>query len=151
MKIGIADTTFARFDMGSLAETVIKEKSDHEPVRYTVPGFKDLAVAAKKLIEEENCGIVLAFAYSGKEEIDKQCAAEANIGLMQAELLTNTHILKVFVFEDERESDLELKDLITDRVTKHTVNAIKLLEGKTALKVNAGSGKRQGSNHVGAL
>jgi len=151
MKIGIADTTFARFDMGSLAETTIKQNSNHEPVRYTVPGFKDLAVTAKKLIEEENCSIVLAFAYSGKEEIDKQCAAEANFGLMQAELLTNKHILKVFVFEDERENESELKELIKDRVFKHTINAIKLLEGKTALKVYAGSGKRQGSTDAGVL
>ena len=38
MKIGITDTTFARVDMAEIAIKVIKENSDIEIVRYTVPG-----------------------------------------------------------------------------------------------------------------
>ena len=151
MKIGIADTTFARFDMGSLAEKTIKNNSEHEVVRYTVPGFKDLAVASKKLIEENHCDIVIALGYSGKEEIDKQCASEASLGLISAELMTNKHILKVMVYEDERENEEELKKLIEDRVVKHAKNALALLKGKDSLRESAGKGKRQGSEDVSEL
>lgn len=58
-RIGIADTTFARVDMGAAAISAIKKEASIEIVRYTVPGIKDLPVAAKKLIEEEGCEIVL--------------------------------------------------------------------------------------------
>ena len=51
--IGIADTTFARVDMARAAISVIKKESSAEIVRYTVPGIKDLPVAAKKLLEEK--------------------------------------------------------------------------------------------------
>ncbi len=51
-KIGIADTTFARYDMGSLAEKIIEDNISAKVVRYTVPGVKDLPAAAKKLFEE---------------------------------------------------------------------------------------------------
>jgi len=43
-------------------------------IRRTVPGFKDLAVAAKKLIEEDGCRIIVALGMPGKEEVDKVCA-----------------------------------------------------------------------------
>ena len=60
MKIGIADTTFARVDMAKFAIGIIKKNSNAKIERYTVPGFKDLPVACKKLIEEDNCDIVIA-------------------------------------------------------------------------------------------
>ena len=50
MKIGVADTTFARVDMARFAIDTIKKNSDAKIIRYTVPGFKDLPVACKKLI-----------------------------------------------------------------------------------------------------
>jgi len=47
-KIGIADTTFARYDMAKSAIDEIKKNvSGITIVRYTVPGMKDLPVAAK--------------------------------------------------------------------------------------------------------
>ncbi|MDI6640477.1 MAG: 6,7-dimethyl-8-ribityllumazine synthase, partial [Methanocellales archaeon] len=57
MRVGIADTTFARVDMGTIAMEELKRNASVRIERYTVPGVKDLPVAAKKLIEERNCDI----------------------------------------------------------------------------------------------
>ena len=80
-KIGIADTTFARIDMARFAIGIIKKNSGHKIERYTVPGFKDLPVACKILIEKYKCDIVMAFGMAGTMEIDKQCSHEASLGL----------------------------------------------------------------------
>ena len=52
MKIGIADTTFARVNMADFAINTIKKNSKHKIERYTVPGIKDLPVACKILFEK---------------------------------------------------------------------------------------------------
>ena len=50
IKVGIADTTFARVDMASAAIKRLNElTSKIKIIRYTVPGMKDLPVACKKL------------------------------------------------------------------------------------------------------
>src|SRR3989338_266614 len=146
MRIGIADTTFARVDMGKIAvETFHKQKLKTKIERYTVPGFKDLPVAAKKLIEEYGCDIIIALGWVGKENIDERCAQEAGMGLINAELMTNKHILKVFFHEQEAPGDYKKqKKIATDRVEKHTLNALALLRGKEALSTFAGKGRRQG-------
>ncbi|HIP58403.1 MAG TPA: riboflavin synthase, partial [Archaeoglobus profundus] len=46
-KIGIADTTFARIDMGKIAIDELRKICSLPYERYTVPGIKDLPVAAK--------------------------------------------------------------------------------------------------------
>ncbi len=119
--------------------------------RSTVPGMKDLPVAAKKLIEEHQCEIVLAFGWVGKEEIDETCAHEANTGLITAELMTNTHILKVFVHEREAGDEKRLREIACDRAAKHALNALALLKGKEELAAFAGKGRRQGGGDAGAL
>ena len=48
MKIGIVDTTFSRINMGKIAIDELKRISSIPYERYTVPGIKDLPVAAKK-------------------------------------------------------------------------------------------------------
>ena len=157
MRIGIADTTFARVDMAKVAlDTIDKEKGNYseldlEVERYTVPGFKDLPVAAKLLIEKYNCDIVLAFGWAGRAEIDETCAHEANLGLIQAELMTNTHILKVFIHERESEDKNELVEVAIDRARKHTINALDLLKGKEVLSSFSGKGRRQGYSDEGGL
>ena len=152
MRIGIADTTFARVDMAAAAiEVIRKENSSVEIERYTVPGFKGLAVASKKLIEEYGCDIVLAFGWVGGKEIDERCASEANIGLIQAELMTNKHILKVFFHEQEARDEAKQKEIALDRARKHVYNALMLLKGKEALTSLAGKGRRQGYGDAGAL
>jgi len=143
-KIGIADTTFARIDMASFAIDTIKKNSDAKIARYTVPGFKDLPVACKKLIEEDKCDIVIALGMAGKAPIDKQCAHEASLGLQNAQLMTNKHILEVFVHMDEAKSEKGLYQIAKNRAEKHALNAIALLRGKTELTKYAGMGRRQG-------
>ena len=60
-RIGIADTTFARYDMAKSAVDELKSNATgFKIVRYTVPGIKDLPVACKKLFEEQDCDIVMA-------------------------------------------------------------------------------------------
>src|SRR3989344_470771 len=149
VKIGIADTTFARVDMAKFAIDEIKKSADAEIVRYTVPGFKDLPVACKKLIEEYKCRIVIALGMAGKMPIDKQCAHEASMGLQQAQLMTNTHIIEVFVHADEAKNDKELFEIAKNRASKHALNALALLKGKSALAKNAGMGLRQGKDDEG--
>ena len=108
MRIGICDTTFARFDMGAAAIDELKNNAtDLTIIRQTVPGVKDLPVTAKILIEEENCDIVMALGMPGPMEKDKVCAHEASTGLINAQLMTNKHILEVFVHEDEEDNPEE--------------------------------------------
>ena len=53
-KIGIVDTMFASVDMFAIAKQAIISKDKTIQIeRYTVPGVKDLAVACKKLFEEQ--------------------------------------------------------------------------------------------------
>lgn len=149
--VGVADTMFARYDMGGLAIDTLEEHSDVSIERYTVPGFKDLPVAAKKLIEEHDCDIVIALGMAGSADVDKTCAHEASQGLIQAELDTNTHIIEVFVYEDEAKNPSGLKEIFEDRVVEHAKNTLKLLEGKEALMPHAGEGVRQGHEDAGSI
>ncbi|MFB6166885.1 MAG: riboflavin synthase [Candidatus Nanohaloarchaea archaeon] len=150
-KVGVADTMFARYDMASLAVETLTENSDVEIERYTVPGFKDLPVAAKKLVQEQGCDIVIALGMAGSADVDKTCAHEASQGLIQVELDTNTHVLEVFVYEDEAKNPAELEDIFEDRVKRHAENALKLLEGREALTPRAGEGVRQGGEDAGPI
>jgi riboflavin synthase len=150
-KVGVADTMFARYDMGALAIETLNEHGDVAIERYTVPGFKDLPVACKKLIEEYDCDTVIALGMAGSADVDKTCAHEASQGLIQTELETNTHIIEVFVYEDEAKNREELADIFEDRVIEHAKNSLKLLDGKEALTPHAGQGVRQGHDDAGTI
>ncbi|MBI2652944.1 riboflavin synthase, partial [Candidatus Woesearchaeota archaeon] len=130
-RIGIADTTFARVDMAKFVIDVIKKNSNAEMIRYTVPGFKDLPVACKRLFEEDKCNIVIALGMAGSKPIDKQCAHEAALGLQAVQLMTNKHILEVFVHMDEAKTEKEIYNIAKNRAEKHALNALALLRGKT--------------------
>ncbi|MDR0900592.1 MAG: riboflavin synthase [Methanobrevibacter sp.] len=151
-KIGICDTTFARFDMGSAAIDELKmNATDLNIIRKTVPGIKDLPVASKKLIEEEGCEIVMALGMPGPMEKDKMCAHEASTGLIKAQLLTNTHILEVFVHEDEEKKDEDLKELMENRARDHAKNLIKMIFKPKQMEREAGKGVREGKEDAGPL
>lgn len=151
-KIGIADTTFARYDMAKSAiDELKKNASGITIVRYTVPGMKDLPVAAKKLIEEKECDIVMALGMPGKENIDKTCAHEASQGIIQAQLATNKHIIEVFIHEDEAETDKELAKLMDRRAREHALNVINLLFYPERLTKMAGTGQREGYDDAEAI
>ena len=149
-RIGIVDTTFSTVNMGDIAiDELRKQGTGFKIIRRTVPGFKDLAVECKILIEREGCDIVMALGMPGPEEIDKQCAHEASQGIMMAQLLTNTHILEVFVHMDEAKDDRELIWLTDRRVREHAVNAYNMLFHPDRLIKQAGTGQRQGFDDVG--
>ena len=150
-KIGIADTTFARYDMGAAAIDELKKNASVKIERYTVPGIKDLPVASKKLIEETGCEIVMALGMPGPKEIDKQCAHEASLGIIAAQLLTSRHIIEVFVHEDEVEDEKKLAWLAELRAREHAQNVIKLLFKPAELEREAGMGKREGFEDAGPL
>jgi riboflavin synthase len=120
-------------------------------VRRTVPGFKDLAVACKRLVEEEGCKILIALGMPGKAEIDQVCAHEASQGIMLAQLLTSTHILEVFVHENEEENPADLIPVCEDRARKHARNAYWLLYEPEQLTNRAGQGVRQGYADAGPI
>ncbi len=150
--IGIADTTFARYDM---AKTAIDEMKSHSTgfkiIRYTVPGVKDLPVACKKLFEEQHCDIIMALGMPGSQPIDKQCAHEASTGLIQTQLLCNKHIIEVFVHEDETKNEKELAWLAEQRTRDHALNVLDLLFKPEHLTKNVGRGLRQGFEDAGSL
>ena len=150
--IGIADTTFARYDMGrSAIDQLQKTGTGFRIVRYTVPGVKDLPVASKKLIEEQNCDIVMALGMPGPMQKDRMCAHEASTGLIRAQLMTNKHIIEVFVHEDEAKDDAELAFLADSRAREHAINVYDLLFRPDSLTKRAGTGLRQGFADAGPV
>ncbi len=151
MKVGIADTTFARINMGKIAVDELRKICSLPYERYTVPGIKDLPVASKKLIEERGCEIVIALGMPGPKPIDKQCAHEASLGLIMVQLMTNKHVIEVFVHEDEARDEKELFMITENRVREHVRNAVDLLLNPKKLQKLAGTGQRQGFPDVGPL
>src|SRR5579863_2238165 len=81
-RIGVIDTMFARYDMGAEALDELAGCPGYgerfETIRQTVPGFKDLAVAAKAMIEREGCRMIVALGMPGAQPVDKTCAHEAS-------------------------------------------------------------------------
>jgi len=130
--------------MGAAAIDELKNNISAKMIRVTVPGIKDLPVAAKKLIEEQKCDIVLVLGMPGKQPQDKICAHEASQGIMMAQLMTNTHIIEVFVHEDEAKNDKELVFLMDRRSREHAINVVKMLTAPDKMIKEAGTGQREG-------
>ena len=150
-KIAIVDTTFARYDMAKDAIDELKSNASRiKIVRITVPGVKDLPVACKKLLDE-GCEAAMAFGMPGKAAIDKTCAHEASLGIIAAQLLTNKHVLEVFVHEDEAKDEKELAWLCERRAREHAQNLIKLLLRPEEMTKKAGTGQREGFEDAGPL
>jgi riboflavin synthase len=153
--IGVVDTMFARYDMGTEAVDELESCpgfGDRFTVAYrTVPGFKDLGVACKRLIEQDGCRIVVALGMPGRAAIDQVCAHEASQGIMLAQLLTSTHILEVFVHENEEDDPAALAKVCVERARKHARNAYWMLYEPEQLTRRAGQGVRQGYDDAGPL
>jgi riboflavin synthase len=146
---------FARLDLGGYALDELKTcpgfGEKFEVLHRTVPGFKDLAVECKRLIETDGCVIVVALGMPGKAAIDQVCAHEASQGLMMAQLLTSTHILEVFVHENEEEDPADLLPIGEARARKHALNAYWMLYEPEQLERRAGQGVRQGYADAGPI
>jgi riboflavin synthase len=154
-RIGIVDTMFARLDLGGYAVDELRSCEGYgerfEIVRKTVPGFKDLAVACKRLVERDGCSILVALGMPGRAAIDQVCAHEASQGIMMAQLLTSTHILEVFVHEGEEDDPAKLAPVGEDRARKHARNAYWMLYEPEQLERRAGQGVRQGYADAGPI
>lgn len=154
-RIGVVDTMFARYDMGAEAVDELEScpgfGTRFEIEHRTVPGFKDLGVACKRLIEQEGCRIVVALGMPGRAPIDQVCAHEASQGLMAAQLMTSTHILEVFVHEHEEEDPSRLAKVCIDRARSHARNAYWMLYEPDQLARRAGQGVRQGYPDAGPI
>lgn len=153
VKIGVVDTTFARVDMGSVAEKTLKDLLPSVVVvRYTVPGIKDIPVAAKKLIEEEKCDGAITLGWVGPTLTDKLSYVVSSFALQLVQLTTNKHIIDVTVHEDEATTQQELLKIAIDRTVKHCKNLITLItSGGEGLRRYAGKGLRQGREDVGPI
>ena len=103
----------------------------------------------KGFTETRKCSIVLAFGMPGRADLDGLSAHEASLGLMAAQLLTNTPILQVFVHETESGDPQELRSIAQRRSAKHAINAYWMLYGPEPLRERAGQGIRQGSADAG--
>ncbi|MEE8359118.1 MAG: riboflavin synthase [Candidatus Hydrothermarchaeales archaeon] len=151
-RVGMVDTTFARYDMAKDAIDEIKKTTTGiKIIRRTVPGIKDLAAECKILMDEENCDACMAFGMPGPEEKDKASAQVASQGLMIAQLLTNKHILEIFVHEDESTDRKELAKLCENRSREHAQNLVKMLLHPEKLTKKAGTGQREGFKDKGPL
>ena len=111
----------------------------------------DLPVACKKLIEERACDIVVACGYVGGAPLDRECANVADHALQQVQLMTNTHVLGVFVYETEAKDEAELAWLCEQRAREHAGNAWRFLFKPEELAAMAGTGQRQGFADAGPL
>ena len=152
INIGIADTTFARVNMGKMVINEIENTTTKVSIiRYTVPGMKDLPVACKLLFDKQNCEICIALGMPGPEEKDKICAHEASQGIIMCQLLTGKHIIECFVHEDEGNTPKELIEICENRARKHAQNVLKLLFEKDWFIKNAGMGLRQGRPDAGPI
>ena len=151
-RIGVVDTSFSRADMGKAAVDELRSLgSGFRVIRRTVPGVKDLPVECKKLIEEDSCDIVMALGMPGPQPVDKTCAHEASMGLIQAQLMTNRHIIEVFVHMDEVEDDKALAGLADRRTREHARNVYNMLFFPGKLTDQAGTGQRQGFADAGPV
>ena len=147
--IGVADTTFARYDMAkSIIDELGATGTGFKISRYTVPGIKDLPVASL-LLFNRGCDIVIACGMPGRKPVDKISSQVASTGLMEVQLKTGKHIIEVFVHEDEAKDDRELAWLCDQRAREHALNAYNLLFFPERLTQNAGKGLRQGYADAG--
>ncbi len=150
-KIGVADTTFARVDMAKVAvRTLQGAGTGFKVYRRTVPGIKDLPVAARQLFQEEGVDLCLVLGMPGKAEYDRTCAHEASTGLIFAGVLEAKPIVECFVFEDEAADDRALAQLAKARAREHALNAYHLLFRPQELAHHAGQGLRQGFADAGS-
>jgi riboflavin synthase len=151
-RIGLVDTSFARVDMAKAAAARLAERgSGYRIHRRTVPGIKDLPVAARQLFHDEGVDLCLALGMPGRAAYDKTCAHEASLGLIYAGVLEAKPVVECFVFEDEARDDRELAWLARRRAEEHAENAYDLLFRPKALARRAASGARQGFDDAGAV
>lgn len=156
-RIVVVDTTFARADMGGIVAARIGQSATVAAVqRVTVPGFKDLAAATRRAIDD-GAAIVIACGMPGPEPIDESCASEASAGLQMVQALTGTSVLEVFVHMSEALDgdgivhEATLLEICRRRCEGHADNALLMLFDAEEMVARAGTGRRQGADDEGTL
>src|SRR5207247_2639425 len=145
-RVGIADTSFSRYDMASAAIDELRKQGGGFTVeRYTVPGIKDLAAGARILFDR-GCDLVLALGMVGRQPVDKDCALAADFGLQAVQANVGRHILGVMVHEEEASDEVQLAHLFDRRTREHAVNAYDLLFRPDAART---PGRRRGRGSRG--
>jgi len=97
------------------------------------------------------CDIVIALGMVGGAPIDTQCGHEASLGIQQAKLMTNKHVIEVFIHENEAWNENEFFEICDNRIRKHVHNAVALIADPESLIKNAGKGVRQGKENEGEV
>ncbi|ABN69596.1 riboflavin synthase alpha chain [Staphylothermus marinus F1] len=153
IKIGVVDTTFSRVDMAKYAIEVIEENlPEAEIIRYTVPGIKDIPVAARRLLIDEGCDAVITLGWVGPGQVDKYSYLAMSVGLIMLQIMTGKHVIDVTVHEDEAGDLDDLYNIAVDRARKHALNLVMLVKyGREALTQYAGKGLRQGRPDEGPI
>jgi 6,7-dimethyl-8-ribityllumazine synthase len=93
----------------------------------------------------------MALGMVGGAPVDTVCAHEASLGIQQVKLLTDKHVIEVFVHEKEAWSAKEFFEIADNRVRKHVENAVQLVTKPETLIQNAGLGIRQGKDDEGEV
>lgn len=157
--IAVIDTTFSRVDMGTIVVGRIEEMSSPGQVgivRRTVPGFKDLAAASRRAIDD-GADLVVACAMPGPEPIDESCAKDASFGLQMVQALTGVSVLEVFVHmseacdEEGNVIEAELAEICVNRCIGHGESAVWMAIDPARMVERAGTGRRQGASDEGTL
>ena len=149
--IAVVDTTFARVDMATPAVSALRRSgTGFRVVRRTVPGIKDLPVAARQAFQD-GADLCLVLGMPGKAAYDQTCAHEASLGLIYAGVLEAKPVVECFVFENEAPTERELAHLAGRRAQEHALNAYHLLFRPQALQRSAGKGLRQGFPDAGPV
>ena len=154
-RIGVVDTMFARYDMGAEALDELASCPGHgtvfEVVHRTVPGFKDLAVAAKRLIENEGCRIVVALGMPGKAA-DRQGLRPRGLHGDHAGPADHHHPHPRGLRPRERGGRPGRPGRgVRNRARNHARNAYWMLYEPEQLTRRAGQGVRQGYEDAGPL
>ena len=151
-RIGVADTTFARVDLGLAAVRALRAQGTGFRIfRRTVPGIKDLPVACRRLFLEEKVDLCLALGMPGKAEYDRTCAHEASLGLLFTSVLEAKPVVECFVFEGEADDPRGLEAVAKRRAEEHAANAYAMLFRPDDLVRHAGEGLRQGFADAGPI
>ena len=116
-----------------------------------MPGFKDLAVAAMNLIEQEGCSIVVALGMPGSAP-DRQAVRPRGLqGIMQAQLLTADADPRGLRPRGRVRRPRGPAPVFENRSRKHARNAYWMLFEPEQLRQRAGQGVRQGFGDAGPL
>ncbi|MGI0117721.1 riboflavin synthase [Zooshikella sp. RANM57] len=154
-KIGIVDTAFSRVDMAKFAIQQIEQakqicNSELTWLKATVPGHKEVAVEALRLLEQEQCDICIVFGWVGPKALDLTSAHEAAIALAMAKVQARKHVLECFIFESQHEQDA-LFEAASQRAVAHAKSAISMITDDPAWVVHSSIGDREGEANASVL